>query len=189
MGRRRGPSLTREQLIDAALKLADDEGAEAVRTSRLAKAVGLQPPSIYHHFKGNDDLQQAVTLASWRQLFQSFPEATDDAYATLRGMAHAYRRFAQEHPGWYRLIASTPLDGHTDVLATVVAEAMAASSNFGLSDDEAVYGLRALRSAIHGFVDLETTDQLRLGVSLDASYEWMVEALLRGMLAERDRSA
>ena len=53
---RRDHHLTRQELLDTAMRIVDDEGLEALTMRRLASAVGLEPMSLYHHVPNKDAL-------------------------------------------------------------------------------------------------------------------------------------
>jgi hypothetical protein len=50
-----------------------------------------------------------------------------------------------------------------------------------LSDDDTIHAIRALRSAMHGFVDLERVGGFAIDLPLDESYERMVAGLAAGL--------
>ncbi len=50
----------KERLIKAALNLFSENGYEGTSVDQIAKAVGIKAPSIYAHFKGKEELLQAV---------------------------------------------------------------------------------------------------------------------------------
>ena len=52
---------------------------------------------------------------------------------------------------------------------------------YGLEGDDAIHAARAVRSALHGFVTLETGGGFGIPVDLDESYARMVRALARGL--------
>lgn len=59
--RTRKPAETRKQeIVDAALRLADSEGPERLSTETVAEAVGLTQPGIFRHFPKKQDLWEAV---------------------------------------------------------------------------------------------------------------------------------
>lgn len=51
---------TKERLIKAALDLFSENGYEGTSVDQIAKTVGIKAPSIYAHFKGKEELLQAV---------------------------------------------------------------------------------------------------------------------------------
>jgi AcrR family transcriptional regulator len=52
--------LSRERILDVALKLAAQEGIEAISMRRLAQQLGVWPMSVYRHFRDKEDLLDAV---------------------------------------------------------------------------------------------------------------------------------
>jgi len=60
MARPRQALLTRERIITAAATIIDAEGLEAVSTRRLAAELGVQGPSLYHHFGNKEEILDAV---------------------------------------------------------------------------------------------------------------------------------
>ncbi|MBN4053606.1 TetR/AcrR family transcriptional regulator C-terminal domain-containing protein [Haliea sp. AH-315-K21] len=51
---------TRDKIIDNALNLLDEGGLEKLTLKRLADALGIQPPSLYWHFKNKQNLIDAM---------------------------------------------------------------------------------------------------------------------------------
>jgi hypothetical protein len=60
---------------------------------------------------------------------------------------------------------------------------LAVLAGYGLQGDAAIHAARTLRSALHGFVELERLNGFGIDVDLDRSYGWMVAALSAGMRA------
>jgi AcrR family transcriptional regulator len=53
--------LTRDRVIEAALRVMDEEGLDAVSMRRVAREVGVEAMSLYHHVRGKDDILDGVT--------------------------------------------------------------------------------------------------------------------------------
>ncbi|GAA4546697.1 TetR/AcrR family transcriptional regulator [Pseudonocardia xishanensis] len=66
MPRPKQPLISREAAVDAALRLIDEEGYESFSLEKLARAMGVRSPSLYHHFANRSDLltEAARTLLS-----------------------------------------------------------------------------------------------------------------------------
>lgn len=47
---------TRKRIMDAASRLIDKEGVQAVSTRRIATMAGISQSSLYHHFKSADEI-------------------------------------------------------------------------------------------------------------------------------------
>jgi AcrR family transcriptional regulator len=63
---RRGPraELSIDAIVQAAMKVADAEGLEAVSMGRVAKELGFTPMSLYRHLGGKEELLQLMWNAS-----------------------------------------------------------------------------------------------------------------------------
>ena len=59
-GRPRGETLTRDQVVDAAIAIADAEGLEGLSMRKLGKAVGVQAMSLYNHVANREALLDAL---------------------------------------------------------------------------------------------------------------------------------
>lgn len=98
----------RGELIAAASRLLAELGdANQLSMRAVADAVGVTPPSIYRHFPDKHALLVAVLHERWAELYQTLARAVvDDPFESLRAICLAYVRFAEEHPGHYRVLFS-----------------------------------------------------------------------------------
>ena len=46
----------RQALVDAALRLIEEQGPQGFSLSDAARAAGVTPAAVYRHFNGRDDL-------------------------------------------------------------------------------------------------------------------------------------
>ena len=93
----------RDALIKAALREAEQGGAEAISIKALAKQLGVSQPAPYRHFADREALLEAVTAEAFRQFNVIMREAIEHpgkgselsrfAQAALRFLAWG-RRFA-----------------------------------------------------------------------------------------------
>jgi AcrR family transcriptional regulator len=97
----------REALLKASLQLIEAEGIGAVSLRRVAREAGVSPGAPYHHFPDRASLLAALS-AQGQQLLARELEAARDAASTpvraLTALIAAYVRFAQHHPGYFRLM-------------------------------------------------------------------------------------
>src|SRR6188472_1378464 len=88
--------LTRDRITEAALRLMDAEGLDAVSMRRVAREVGVEAISLYNHVRDKDDLLNAVIeriMASFE-----FPDGTGDWMEQAKAGARSWRRLLQAHP-------------------------------------------------------------------------------------------
>jgi AcrR family transcriptional regulator len=173
-------------VVDAAAALADAEGLNALTLARIAASVGVRTPSLYNHVASLEDVRRRLALRGLEELGAAMRDAAvgrarDDA---LIAMAHAYRDYATRHPGRYAATQRAPAEEDPDLVAAAtraVEVLLAILRGYGLEGDDAIHAARAVRSALHGFVALETGGGFGLPVALDTSFDRMVAAVARGL--------
>ena len=181
--------LDRQSVVKAAARLVNAEGADALTINRLARELGVQPPSLYNHIESLEGLWRELALLSATTLGDRIKQAAigKSGPAGIRAVAQAYRTYIQEFPGLYHanLRASRNFESLDPRLQTaeeqVVQVALVMIESFGLSGDEAIHAVRALRSLVHGFATLEVAGGFGLPLSLDESFDRLVEMFIRGL--------
>ncbi len=180
--------LDSEAVVTAAAALADAEGLEAVTLARLAKDLGIRPPSLYVHVDGLGDLRRRIAEKAVRELAAELRAAASGRSRSdaLRAVADAYRAYARAHPGSYAALQRLPTfaaDGADGGGAgrEVVDVVLAVLRGYGFEGDEAIHATRALRAGLHGFVALETEGGFGLPLSLDESFAVLVTIADRGL--------
>lgn len=178
--------LTPDVVIRSTAALIDREGLEAVTLARVARDLGVRPPSLYNHVAGRRALIRLVAIDGVARLADACRSAAMGLAGVdgLRAIADAYRAFAVAHPGVYVLTQrARPGDAEYEAGATRLLEAVfAVLSGLGLPDADLVHATRAVRSALHGFVVLEAGAGFGMDVDVDDSFEWLVAAMVSGLL-------
>ncbi len=181
--------LTTDKVVAAAAELADLNGADALTLSALAARLRIKPPSLFNHVSGMNALRRELRLLALRELADAMGAAAigrsrGDA---IRALGHAYRKFVKRRPGIYAETVRADEGGESkdseiNALATkIVAICVSALAGYGLSPRQEIHAIRALRSLAHGFVTLEMGGGFGLPITLDESYDWMLETFIRGL--------
>jgi AcrR family transcriptional regulator len=178
--------LSKARVVDAAARIADAEGLEAVTVARVASELGIKAPSLYNHVAGRDDLISALGVRALQALTEALTQASvgrsrDDA---LQGIAAAYRAYVLEHPGLYSATIRAPEadDRERQEAAEKVLEVVyAVLAGYGLEGDDAVHAARAVRSGLHGFASIEAAGGFGIPADRDESFRRMVAALAAGL--------
>lgn len=174
--------LSTEVVIDAAARMLDEQAGDGLNLASLAGRLGVRPPSLYKHVDGMSGLRRGIALRAKadfaRQLGPAaVGKARDDA---VRSLARAYRSWAKVHPGQYPLAMRTPTPGDDEdeaVSATLVDVLYTIVSGYGIDGSDLVDATRFLRSAIHGFVDLETTGAFGLPHDVEHSFDRVIDSI------------
>ena len=170
-------------MVQEAEQLADEVGLSQLTLASLAARLGVRQPSLYKHIDGMAGLQRSISIRAKRELTDVLGRAAvgRSGAEAMEAMAQAYRTWALEHRGRYEAAQWAPEAGDEEdesvsaAAVQVMAEVLAA---YELRGDDAVDAIRALRSALHGFVTLETAGGFGLPVDVDRSYDRLVRGLV-----------
>ncbi|MBP2703138.1 WHG domain-containing protein [Microbispora sp. RL4-1S] len=175
--------LSRDAVVDLALRIADEEGPEAVTLSAVAGRAGVAPPSLYKHVRNLADLRVLLTDRVYGELSDGIAQAVlgrsrDDA---VRAAMHAWRRYVLEHPGRYSAAIQAPnpaVSGAGDRLVEIVLTVL---KGYGLEGADAIHATRCIRSAAHGFAVLEAAGGFGLPEDVGVSYDRLIDMILTGL--------
>jgi AcrR family transcriptional regulator len=92
---RPGPSLSRAEIVDAAIAIADADGADAVSMRRIAQALRSGTMSLYWHVANKDELLDLMLDALNAEV--EVPEPTGDWRADLRALARSHSAMLRRH--------------------------------------------------------------------------------------------
>jgi AcrR family transcriptional regulator len=140
-------------VIEAALRVMDEEGLDAVTMRRVAREVGVEAMSLYHHVEDKEDLLDGVCEQVMAEF--EFPEPLEDWQENCRRGARAWRRLLQAHPNVMRLFAERrgPVRSIDSMRPTEYALRVLRDS--GLSDRDTAQAFHAFGGYIQGFVMME----------------------------------
>src|SRR5713226_5430862 len=94
--------LTRERILQAGLRLIDQQGLESFTMRKLAQELGVDPMSLYRHFENKDALLDGVAEVLWGEV--ELPGGDTGWEELLRAMAISLRTLAHAHPHAYALL-------------------------------------------------------------------------------------
>ncbi|MCD9623972.1 TetR/AcrR family transcriptional regulator [Rhabdothermincola salaria] len=153
-GRRAG--IDRNQIVVAALALADEHGIDAVSMRKVGEAVGVEAMSLYNHVANKDDLLDGMVDAVFAEI--ELPDLDDpdlDWRTALRNRARSARAAMRRHPWAVTLMETRTSPGpatlrhHDTVLGTM------RRSGFSLA--LAGHALALLDAYVYGFALEEIT--------------------------------
>jgi AcrR family transcriptional regulator len=153
------------EVVAAARRLLEEEGAAALTMRRLADRLGIRAPSLYKHIPDKAALEAAIVATGLEEAAAAFEAAVDGVTDPLAALAVAYRRFALTHPHLYRLVNRGPLPrgqlppGLEDRAAAPVLRVAGTQAR-----------ARALWAFAHGMVMLELDHRFPPDADLDAAW-------------------
>ena len=104
--RNKGFEETHRELIETAVRLISEKGADALSIAALARAMGINRTTIYYHFDSREALLQAV--ASWAT--EELSKGMDVSISRPERAGHI-SRFVLENPELIRLWIDGFVDG------------------------------------------------------------------------------
>ena len=158
--------LTRDRVIEAALRVMDEEGLDAVSMRRVAREVGVEAMSLYHHVEDKEALLDGICEHVMAKF--DFPEPVDDWTENCRRGARAWRRILQAHPAVMRLFAEQRGPIRSIDSMRPMEFALRILRDSGLSDRDTAQAFHAFGGYIQGFVMMELgsiaggADEMRL---------------------------
>jgi AcrR family transcriptional regulator len=171
----RPPRINRDQIVVAAMAIADDQGLTAVTMAAVAGRLGVTPMALYRWVPGKAEL---VDLLVGRLLTEFPPPADHLPWADrLAYTAGEIRKVAHRHPAVFPLVlerpATTPEARRTrDGVVAALVEA-------GIPTGAAQRLERVVSSAILGFVVSEVAGRFRdhAPAQRDLDFELLLEVL------------
>lgn len=166
---------TASRIALTALRILEAEGPQAVSMRRIAKAVGITPMAIYHHFSDRDSLLTYVTDREFAKLL-GYIEAhplRGGAEPRLVAVMEGYVDYAFARPRVFDYVFSHPRPGarrfpkdfraRRSPTLNPVADAIAAAMQEGFLKKDDVWEIAfALWAHVHGYVMLYRAGRIGL---------------------------
>jgi AcrR family transcriptional regulator len=189
MPRKAHVRLDKTAVMQAAVEILNSEGVPALTLSHLAEKLGIQTPSLYNHVDGLPGLQQDLTVLNARLLADCFSEAAigKSGPELFMDVSQAFRNYVKENPGLYMSTLRSSATQQEQNPSLVHEEertmkvGLAVMASLGLQGEDAIHGLRAFRSMVHGFATLEVAGGFGLPQDCDESFRRLVSALVAGL--------
>lgn len=181
--------LDKNAVVQAAVEILNAEGVQALTLSRLAEELGIQTPSLYNHVDGLAGLQQELSVMNAKLLAERLSAAAigKSGQELFMEAAQAFRNYVKEYPGLYMSTLRSSGNQQAPVADLQREEertmkvGLAVMASLGLQGEDAIHGLRAFRSMVHGFATLEVAGGFGLPQDCDESFRRLVLALVVGL--------
>lgn len=150
--RRPRGSLTRDQVVEAALGLADEAGIEALTMPNLARRLECGVMTIYGYIRSKDELLGAIAQTGLRDLRlpQPPPRRLDEI---LTAWGRSLRQTLLAHPSLPMIFLSQAVVG--PAIFRGVEALLARLSQAGMSPTLGVHAIYAVLTYVTGFVAWE----------------------------------
>ena len=145
--------LSRDQVLRAALEIADADGIEAVTMQRIAAAVGAEPMSLYRHVRNKEDLLDGLIDLVFAEI--ELPSPTAPWAAAMRQRAVSVRQVLRRHQWAIGLMESRMQPGPATLAHHDAVLAILFAADFSPAQATRAYNL--VDSFVYGFALQEKT--------------------------------
>lgn len=143
--------MSRDAILDAGLRIVDEEGIEGLTMRRLAADLQVNPMSIYHHLPGKAAVLSGLVARVFAQLPAELPTAHATWQEQVVAVAQAYRRVLRAHPNLALQIISDAA-AVAESLAVAGEPFYAALARGGLPPRAIVDAANTIVDFVHGFM-------------------------------------
>ena len=175
----------RASILNVAMKLVEDGGAESLAIRSVAATLGLAPNALYRYFESLAALEAAVAEEARLQMLEVMHKAAGrrGPAESIRAVSEAYLRFAQERPRVFALYLKTSGPDSDIPQCTPLC---ARNTEFFLEQVTRVYGEKrapeaslALWASLHGMAVLREAGVLSAAQS-SASLRFSLQMWIDG---------
>jgi AcrR family transcriptional regulator len=199
--------LARERIVEAAVKIIDDEGLEALSMRRLGTALGVNPMAAYYHVPNKAALYDLVLEALMAEVDLSAIDPAASLHDQVKQAARAYRKAILAHPRAIPVLAmrslrtAAALRPVEPLLGILYAAGLSSSEAIAAVDCIAQYILGGTVGFYHHSVDSEASEQRDFEMldptefpnlsrmiaegrysGFDEEFEFGLDAIVRGLL-------
>ncbi len=156
----------RASILQAAWRLVEQEGWQALSIRKIAEAIEYSVPVIYDHFQNKEAILLEFTKRGFQLLNDDLLQAKDgqkQPEAQLEAIAYAYWDFAFTHKEYYQLMYGlgmptcetvrqiSELTSFTELILSPLRELIAGSKNPGA---DPFLKLHTFWSMLHGLISI-----------------------------------
>jgi AcrR family transcriptional regulator len=139
--------LSRERVLRAALRLADEEGIESLSMRKLAQELGVKAMSLYNHVTNKDDILDGIIDMVISEI--ELPDLTIDWKIAMRRRSISAHAVLLSHP-WATMAIVSRLNAGPAMLRYVDAT-LGCLREAGFSFEMADHAWNVIDSHIYGF--------------------------------------
>ena len=178
--------LGRQAIVDAALQILDAHGLEDLSLARVASALKVQTPSLYHHFSNKAELYTYMGDTMLRQVLSTLdPSLTGRELLWAFGLAKHARLRTRRDAAKFFSTAGVSDEVKSDLIPALLARV----SGPDLSPSEARLILTAIQALALGWAIFEsnpaTSEVMRHSNQGDAGFESALAKLVFGTIPKK----
>lgn len=156
MGTKGTGPLTRERILEVAMRLVDEGGLGAFNMRTLGSKLGVKGMALYYHFQSKTDIIDSLVGRLMGQVDLCVDE--EDWCARLRGIHQSLRRSLLEHANLLPAAILRPFN--TPQAARVTETVLDVLLSAGFDEQNALHAYQSLRAYVLGYTLTETVGLL-----------------------------
>ena len=141
------PPLSRERILQTALRLADEEGLEAISMRKVAQELGVKAMSLYNHVANKDDIIDGIV--DWVVSDIELPRCDLDWKTAMRRRALSAHEVLLKHP-WAAIAIMSRINVGPAMLR-YIDRTIGCLRQAGFSWEMADHAWNAIDNHIYGF--------------------------------------
>lgn len=148
--------LSRQRVAEAALKLGDGDGLDALSMRKVGAALGVEAMSLYNHVSNKDDLLDAIGDLLYAQVIERYTPDPDLGWQqNAHRQVRAFFEVAMEHPHTVSIMIDRPIPSVTKMLFLQQSYELFVAAGYPLK--EAALAFNTVASWLTGTVRSELT--------------------------------
>lgn len=179
--------IDRDQVLTAALALADEQGLDGLTMAAVAERLGVTPMALYRHVTNKADLLDGLV----ERLLTEFPPPSPELSWSERllGLAANIRASARRHPSVFPLLLQRP--AATKESRTTREGVYGALAEAGVAQERIPQVERLMSTAVLGFAVSEVAGRFghHSRRQLDADFDTLQRLLAGFIQAESDTAS
>ncbi|PHR69538.1 MAG: TetR family transcriptional regulator [Arcobacter sp.] len=188
----------KEELLQEALKIIQEDGVEAVTLQALGNRLGTSRSAIYRHFSSKSDLMDNVMMygfESFDSLITPIFELKDkDVIERLNLMGKTYMHFAIDNPNLFRMLFGErykdlredncdlndedQANGYHSLINLIIE---AQEKNIFQKKDDALVITQTVHAMIHGLTILYIDGHIDIKDNIENVYEVLFRTMTQGL--------
>jgi AcrR family transcriptional regulator len=176
-------TLSREQIVQAAMETLDSEGVAGLSMRKLAAKLGAGATSLYWHVPTKDDLVDLLIDAIWGEIDVPSPDLAGWRNGAML-FGHSLRAAILRHPWLPEVMYTRPSMGPNAL--TLGSRGLVLFGAAGFPDREVDYAMGSVMSYVLGTASAEVATREMVRKSGQSPEEWAGEMLTQAEAAAAD---
>lgn len=168
--------MNKNEIIEQAVLMANQEGLEHVTIAKLSKVFKVKPPSLYKHIDSLNSIIDDLGILCLKDLIGMI-QAECFALSGDRAIYRFFlssRKYALNNPGLYQAMQKTHIlrsPEYQKPAETLIAMIAKLLDPYKIKKTDIIHVIRHLRALLHGFIDLEIKNGFGLPQKINESFD------------------